>query len=665
MSSSESDNSGSDEHTKMATRASTRTRGRGRARGRGRGGGGGAGGGAGAGAGAGAPEGVGAADRLAFGFGPGVGSLQRYREALEDRYGFDTMHLRSNGRAHKQRGAAKPRRLRKRRRRRSIDVPSSSAGGLVAVRAAGLLESLHDAMVLVRDRQYSINRITPAGGTPLTIAAGNGYLRVVQYLISNGADANAIGCDGDTPVLCACRAGHTRIVEYLLNCGALLTHNDRGESPMYAAAAGGHVAVVRLLLGLDSVHQVTKEGESPLGVAARLGHIDVVRELLRHPVQVRNTDHSGATPLLWVCRWTAVPASATLNVARILVRRGADTNALEFATGESPLLAAARYGSVDLVHFLLSSGASVGHANVKQESPLLVAAQLGEPAHVSVMLSFNANVDASDGNGNTPLMHAIACRHGHVVDQLLGNANLLVTNNDGVTLLMVAAKYDALPVVVAVLEKEQAPLNAVDMHGDTALIVASRRDNLKVVRRLIKAGADVDVRNNNGETALQVAARYGHAKMCALLVTKGGANVNAVNNRGYTALGIASHYYEAACEGVLHKHAGVQALDVVRAGPPGSDVSTSSEESSGDESSSDSSSSSDSDSESSDGRQEQVLYLQPHKKRLASATQEAEVVQDVGVALPAGLPQVEVKEAPTTTSAMALSELPVVVGSGN
>jgi ankyrin repeat protein len=50
---------------------------------------------------------------------------------------------------------------------------------------------------------------------------------------------------------------------------------------------------------------------------------------------------------------------------------------------------------------------------------------------------------------------------------------------------------------------------------------AALRGNIKVVRVLLQAGADVNARNNDGSTALTLALEYGHKRIVELLIKTG------------------------------------------------------------------------------------------------------------------------------------------------
>ena len=88
--------------------------------------------------------------------------------------------------------------------------------------------------------------------------------------------------------------------------------------------------------------------------------------------------------------------------------------------------------------------------------------------------------------------------------------------------------------------------------GDTPLhIVVARRD-LTWVQFIIAKGANVNARNNKGETPLQMASNFGFSEGAELLV-KLGAKVDEPNATGETPLIAATHRRDAALARVLLK----------------------------------------------------------------------------------------------------------------
>ena len=84
-----------------------------------------------------------------------------------------------------------------------------------------------------------------------------------------------------------------------------------------------------------------------------------------------------------------------------------------------------------------------------------------------------------------------------------------------------------------------ADVNIKDNDGNSPLILASSEGCIEIVKLLIDHGVGVDVKNNNGDTSLYWAAEKGHSEIVKLLLEHG-ADVNAKNKDRSTPLHWAS-----------------------------------------------------------------------------------------------------------------------------
>lgn len=120
-------------------------------------------------------------------------------------------------------------------------------------------------------------------------------------------------------------------------------------------------------------------------------------------------------------------------------------------------------------------------------------------------------------------------------------AFVVTTNLFSMDIAIIQAVRDCNKTNVESLIKCGANVNIQDEHGCTALFEACETNQILIVEALIKAGAHVDIQDINGNTALMCAEHYGHKEIKKLLI-KAGANKNLKNNDGKTAHDLASEY---------------------------------------------------------------------------------------------------------------------------
>ena len=139
--------------------------------------------------------------------------------------------------------------------------------------------------------------------------------------------------------------------------------------------------------------------------------------------------------------------------------------------------------------------------------------------------------------------------------------------------LTLALLVIALTAVCALGEAENFnPDEFRDANDNTLLILAAVNGNTQGVKDLLKAGADVNIRNKWGMSALMYAAEGDHAGTVDALL-EGGADINARNNEGSTALMISAIHgckyaayalLEAGADVKIKNNNGKRAVDYAR-----------------------------------------------------------------------------------------------------
>jgi ankyrin repeat protein len=87
--------------------------------------------------------------------------------------------------------------------------------------------------------------------------------------------------------------------------------------------------------------------------------------------------------------------------------------------------------------------------------------------------------------------------------------------------LLRAAATGNAETVKALLASPKVDVNGIDDNGNTPLIEAARFGHDQVAAALLAAGADVAVKNNEGQTALTLAAQGGHDQTVRVLMQAG------------------------------------------------------------------------------------------------------------------------------------------------
>jgi len=363
-------------------------------------------------------------------------------------------------------------------------------------------------------------------------------IRRIQEMIQNSPDLiNGLGYGSTSaPLIQAALSDHLRVASYLLDHQAKMdVRGDSGDTPLTAAAAHGHRAMVELLLsrGAD-VNTKGEGGDTALHQAARRGFQGVAEVLLANKADVNARDNSGDTPL------HSAAGNGHAIIVQMLVDAGANPN-VEDNNGITPLSYAAKSGSPETVRILLAARADPNGG--KREAPLLCAIHTQDAASAELLLRNGANPNAKGifANGNfqpTPLLLAISENQLPMAQLLLKyKADPNDTQTDGRPLLFSAV--DKTDILRALLEAG-AKADVRDTIGNSAartpLDVAVRLNNAAAVEVLLKHGADPNVRDADGDTALHSAVyRLADRKIFELLLNYK-ADPNVRINEGPTPL---------------------------------------------------------------------------------------------------------------------------------
>jgi ankyrin repeat protein len=214
---------------------------------------------------------------------------------------------------------------------------------------------------------------------------------------------------------------------------------------------------------------------------------EVARLLLGAGANANAANRYGVTPL------TLAATNGNAALAAALLEAGADPNAT-VGEGETILMTAARTGSVEIIKALVAKGADVNVVEQFQEqTALFYAAAENHAAAVRALVELGAELNVRSKRLEFP----------EFVFQTAGMIYAVQPVGDW-TPLMYAARDGAIDAVRA-LADSGADLNLTDPVGTTALTLAILNGHFDTAVALLEKGADPNVVDDNGMSSLYAA----------------------------------------------------------------------------------------------------------------------------------------------------------------
>ncbi|XP_048257923.1 ankyrin repeat domain-containing protein 50-like isoform X10 [Haliotis rufescens] len=269
------------------------------------------------------------------------------------------------------------------------------------------------------------------------------------------------------------------------------------------------------------------------------GDLEEVKRVLSRGVDVNCRVGGSRTPVEFVLSlnvvdidsrgggsWTPVMRAAYRghrDVVELLVNKGADVSLVD-KDGDNILHLACIRGHLEIVKFVLSLNVvDINSRGGGSWTPVMRATNRGHRYVVELLVSKGADVSLVDGDGNN-ILH-LACSQGHLETvEFVLSLNVVDINSRGgwsLTPVMRAARNGHTDVVELLVSKG-ADVSLVDEDGYNILHLACIEGHLETVEFVLSLNVvDIDARNNDGETAADMARSWGHTRVANLLVSRG------------------------------------------------------------------------------------------------------------------------------------------------
>lgn len=395
--------------------------------------------------------------------------------------------------------------------------------------------------------------------TLLQVACSFPSLEIVQALADHGAFINDLYSDTlaeppivnpEKPICVACRFGYLDIVKFLVSRGAEydaeseITAKTAIYSPLVSAAMNGHLEIVKYLIEELKVNpgesnflalRISEEGRHTevtqyLAKASKLKQKDILQTLItairnREVTTVEMLLKNGASPNIGSKKddITAMhhAAKTTVDIMEKLLEYGGEIDRLD-KDGRTPLMIALEHDNYPVVSFLVKKGASL---RIGLQRPLRIAVDKYDFDSVELLLASGADPNVADKNGITPLLSVVSREFTRDRDPMISillnaGADPLVTDKNNMTPLHTLILHNPTVPEIDLLREGMKDINTITASGRPFMHDVMRMD-LAGFLYMISCGGKTDVLDVEGSTCLHAAAAFGNIEVMRELMNRG------------------------------------------------------------------------------------------------------------------------------------------------
>jgi ankyrin repeat protein len=336
-----------------------------------------------------------------------------------------------------------------------------------------------EIMKYVVSKGAKLDVVDTHGNTFLNFAASTGQLNIelYKYSFKIGADiTKEKNHDGaNALLLIASHLKDAEIVDYFISKGATLNGKDtKGNGLFEYAAKGGNTQFLKILLDKGVDKGTNAMIFASQGLRGKENTLETYLFLEKNGINPNIINGENRNPLHFITRY-----NKDLSVYTYFIDKGVDVN-LQDEEGNTPFTNAAGNNTLEVVQFLSKELKNINIKNKDGHSALTNAVNRNSIDVVSFLLENKADINIIDTDGNTLSYY------------LIHNFS--------------ANKPEIFEAKIKLLEKSGLVINQLQNSQNTLTHIATEKNNLPLLKRIASFNIDVNAKNKEGLSALQIAA---------------------------------------------------------------------------------------------------------------------------------------------------------------
>jgi ankyrin repeat protein len=383
-----------------------------------------------------------------------------------------------------------------------------------------LIETVDNETIkyLLKQPGNEVNKLTHDGRTFIFWAAYKGNLEMMVYLVSQGAKTDIIDSHGYSVANFAARSGvqNIELYQFLVKHGAQFSeekNHDGANALLLVSSSLNDFKLVEYFTsnGID-LNTTDNSSNGIFNYAAKGGNTKMLSRLIENGISYKGLNKNGGNAMIFASQGSR-GGKTNLSTYQFLESKGVAVNVIG-ENGRNPLHAIA-YNSEDLetYQFFIKHGVDINLQDNEGDSPFMNAAKSNTLPVVKFLSAYVKDINAKNENGRSALVMAVNRNDVDVIDFLLKKeVDINTIDNEGNTLSYYllnnfkANNTKAFEDKLSLLKANGLVINQAQNNGNTLLHIATERNNLELLKRLETFDIDINAKNTNGFTALQIAA---------------------------------------------------------------------------------------------------------------------------------------------------------------